>query len=121
MKKLITYGLVGLGAVGTGLLALFSYRKKHQIATGGATQQVVGKSGVTWLIEPTGQQSGPAYGTQLWNVYTVVGTGAASTMTPVLQFAQVGADQSTRTLYKMQPGQEAVANSAIGDLAIRKA
>jgi hypothetical protein len=119
MKKLLLYGLMGAGTVGTGLLFLAKLRRRS--AATGTTQQVVGKSGVTWLIEPTGQQMGPAYGNQLWNVYTVVGSGAAAAMTPILSFMQIGNDQSSRSLVAVNPGQEAVANSALGDLAIKRA
>lgn len=114
MKKLIVYGLAGVGTLASGLLVLLKLRSKRAGGTG-TSQEVVGKSGLRWLLEATGQQIGPAYGNQLWNVYTVTSAG----MTPVLAFQQIGADQSTRTIVAVAPDQAALGNSAIGDLGIK--
>ncbi len=135
MKKglVAILGLTGVVATGGLLWAKVMRKKTAGTHVGGASQQVVGKSGISWLLEPTGVQAGPAYGTQLWNVYAPPGTSGLTQYTPVLSFMQVGADQSTRSLaanlLTAQVGPEladlnspnSLISVAITDLGIKKA
>lgn len=124
-----------LGGVAALTVAGFAIAKAKSKASGtpagGGSLGVKGKSGIEWLLTPTGQQMGPAYGTMAWDVFAAPGTKfkddtgldvAFSALTPVIQYLQVASDVSTRSYVKSYvtgKGWSNLVNAALSDLGIK--
>jgi|SRR3972149_74985 len=133
-----TKALIGLGVIGAVAVAGVGIAKAKTKASlsgepiGGGNVAVKGKSGINWMLAPTGDQSGPAYGTMTWIAYAAPGTkfkddtGLDVTLpeaglVPVVNFLQVGTDVRTRSAtqsWVTGKGWSNLLNAALSDLGI---
>jgi len=122
-----------LAGILVGGLAFARAKSRQGTPAGGGNVGIRGHSGIQWLLSPTGEQMGPAFGTMAWDAYAAPGTGFTSDggdkvvlpiMTPVLKFLQIGADTATRTFvasYVTGKAWSFLQNAALADLGIKTA
>ncbi len=133
-----TKALLGLGVIGAVAVAGVGIAKAKSKAAlsgeplGGGNVAVKGKSGISWVLSPTGEQTGPAYGTMTWIAYATPGTKfkndtgqdvtlPESGLVPVVTFMQVGTDVKTRAAtqsWLTGKGWSNLLNAALTDLGI---
>jgi hypothetical protein len=128
----VLLGLGALVAAGIGTVAVVKSRaRKAGEPIGGGSVAVSGKSGISWVLSPSGEQTGPALGTMTWTAMAAPAskfkddtgqTVELSAVTPVLAFLQRADDISSRTFqlsYIQGKGWSALAQAAVGDLGIK--
>ncbi len=128
----VLLGLGALVAAGIGTVAVVKSRaRKVGEPIGGGSVAVSGKSGISWVLSPTGEQQGPALGTMLWQAMAAPGskfkddtnqTVELSAVTPVMAFVQRADDVSSRTFqlsYIQGKGWSDLSRAAITDLGIK--